>query len=138
MPQGSDSSWAQKLYQTHLSSSYFQKPKRPRDAFVVRHFAGKVGKAVAAQPLAGGARQRLRTSGRLVWSCWWRVLQCPAVLGVCGSCLHPPSPTAAVRVPGDVGAPHHLSLLWPFPSWGGPGTSPCWEGWSTSASLPQV
>ncbi|KAM6236035.1 unconventional myosin-Vb-like [Porphyrio hochstetteri] len=42
MPQGSDGSWAQKLYQTHLSSSYFQKPKRPKDAFVVCHFAGKV------------------------------------------------------------------------------------------------
>uniref|UniRef100_A0A8C8B6C4 Myosin motor domain-containing protein n=1 Tax=Otus sunia TaxID=257818 RepID=A0A8C8B6C4_9STRI len=37
-----DSSWAQKLYQTHLNSSHFQKPKRPRDAFVVCHFAGKV------------------------------------------------------------------------------------------------
>ncbi|PKK18560.1 unconventional myosin-Vb-like [Columba livia] len=35
MPQGSDGSWAQKLYQTHLSSSHFQKPKRPTDAFVV-------------------------------------------------------------------------------------------------------
>ncbi|KAM6040157.1 unconventional myosin-Vb-like [Theristicus caerulescens] len=42
MPQGSDGSWAQKLYQTHLSSSHFQKPKRPTDAFVVCHFAGKV------------------------------------------------------------------------------------------------
>ncbi|KFZ57982.1 Unconventional myosin-Vb, partial [Podiceps cristatus] len=42
MPQGSDGSWAQKLYQTHLSSSCFQKPKRPTDAFVVCHFAGKV------------------------------------------------------------------------------------------------
>ncbi|XP_055562731.1 unconventional myosin-Vb-like, partial [Falco cherrug] len=42
MPQGSDGSWAQKLYQTHLSSSYFQKPKRSTDAFVVCHFAGKV------------------------------------------------------------------------------------------------
>ncbi|KFM11331.1 Unconventional myosin-Vb, partial [Aptenodytes forsteri] len=42
MPQGSDRSWAQKLYQTHLSSSHFQKPKRPTDAFVVCHFAGKV------------------------------------------------------------------------------------------------
>ncbi|XP_071433939.1 unconventional myosin-Vb-like [Pithys albifrons albifrons] len=41
MPQGSDASWAQKLYQTHLSSSRFQKPKR-MDAFVVCHFAGKV------------------------------------------------------------------------------------------------
>ncbi|XP_050766755.1 unconventional myosin-Vb-like [Gymnogyps californianus] len=42
MPQGSDGSWAQKLYQTHLSSSQFQKPKRPMDAFVICHFAGKV------------------------------------------------------------------------------------------------
>ncbi|XP_072701972.1 unconventional myosin-Vb-like [Ciconia boyciana] len=42
MPQGSDGSWAQKLYQTHVSSSHFQKPKRPMDAFVVCHFAGKV------------------------------------------------------------------------------------------------
>ncbi|KAM9265441.1 unconventional myosin-Vb-like [Morus bassanus] len=42
MPQGSDGSWAQKLYQTHLNSSHFQKPKRPTDAFVVCHFAGKV------------------------------------------------------------------------------------------------
>ncbi|XP_021234446.1 unconventional myosin-Vb-like isoform X2 [Numida meleagris] len=42
MPQGSDGSWAQKLYQTHVGSSHFQKPKRPTDAFVVCHFAGKV------------------------------------------------------------------------------------------------
>ncbi|KAM9369032.1 unconventional myosin-Vb-like [Phaethornis superciliosus] len=42
MPQGNDGSWAQKLYQTHLDSSHFQKPKRPTDAFVVCHFAGKV------------------------------------------------------------------------------------------------
>ncbi|KFV13425.1 Unconventional myosin-Vb, partial [Tauraco erythrolophus] len=42
MPQGSDGSWAQKLYQNCLSSSHFQKPKRPTDAFVVCHFAGKV------------------------------------------------------------------------------------------------
>ncbi|KAM6294831.1 unconventional myosin-Va-like [Aegotheles albertisi] len=42
MPQSNDGSWAQKLYQTHLTNSYFQKPKRPRDAFVICHFAGKV------------------------------------------------------------------------------------------------
>ncbi|KAM6331896.1 unconventional myosin-Vb-like [Alca torda] len=42
MPQGNNGSWAQKLYQTHLGSSHFQKPKRPTDAFVVCHFAGKV------------------------------------------------------------------------------------------------
>uniref|UniRef100_A0A8B9TIT8 Myosin motor domain-containing protein n=1 Tax=Anas platyrhynchos TaxID=8839 RepID=A0A8B9TIT8_ANAPL len=45
MPQGSDGSWAQKLYQTHLGSSHFQKPKRPMDAFIVCHFAGKVGES---------------------------------------------------------------------------------------------
>ncbi|KFO93695.1 Unconventional myosin-Vb, partial [Buceros rhinoceros silvestris] len=37
MPQGSDGSWAQKLYRTHGSSSYFQKPKRPTDAFIVEY-----------------------------------------------------------------------------------------------------
>lgn len=62
MPQGSDGSWAQKLYLTHCGSSYFQKPKRPTDAFVVRHFAGKVGEAVAALPwqegLAAALHQR--------------------------------------------------------------------------------
>ncbi|NXW59659.1 MYO5B protein, partial [Eurystomus gularis] len=42
MPQGNDGSWAQKLYQTHLGSSHFQKPKGPTDAFIVCHFAGKV------------------------------------------------------------------------------------------------
>lgn len=57
MPQGSDGSWAQKLYQTHLSSSHFQKPKRPTDAFVVCHFAGKVGKAVTAQHWLGAQNQ---------------------------------------------------------------------------------
>ncbi|KFQ62256.1 Unconventional myosin-Vb, partial [Pelecanus crispus] len=49
MPQGSDGSWAQKLYQTHLGSSHFQKPKRPTDAFIVCHFAGQGGKAVEYQ-----------------------------------------------------------------------------------------
>lgn len=63
MPQGSDGSWAQKLYQTHLGSSYFQKPKRPTDAFVVCHFAGKVGEAVVVTALAGGARRWLCTNG---------------------------------------------------------------------------
>lgn len=65
MPQGSDGSWAQKLYQTHLNSSHFQKPKRPTDAFIVCHFAGKVGKVVAVQPWVGRAGQWLCTSGHL-------------------------------------------------------------------------
>lgn len=46
MPQGSDEGWAQKLYQTHLSISHFQKCERLVDAFIVSHFAGKVGNAV--------------------------------------------------------------------------------------------
>lgn len=53
MPQGSDGSWAQKLYQTHLGSSHFQKPKRPMDAFIVCHFAGKVGELQWWWHLAG-------------------------------------------------------------------------------------
>ncbi|KAH1175748.1 hypothetical protein KIL84_022273 [Mauremys mutica] len=43
MPKGSDASWAQKLYDKHLPhSSHFQKPKMSTEAFIVRHFAGKV------------------------------------------------------------------------------------------------
>ncbi|KGL95677.1 Unconventional myosin-Vb, partial [Charadrius vociferus] len=60
MPQGSDGSWAQKLYQTHLGSSYFQKPKRPTDAFVVCHFAGKAGKAVVVEYQCDGFVEKNR------------------------------------------------------------------------------
>ncbi|XP_008936568.1 PREDICTED: unconventional myosin-Vb-like, partial [Merops nubicus] len=42
MPQGNDTSWAQKLWRIHLGSSHFQRPRRHTDAFVVCHFAGKV------------------------------------------------------------------------------------------------
>ncbi|KAH1174526.1 hypothetical protein KIL84_008517 [Mauremys mutica] len=43
MPKGSDASWAQKLYDKHLHNSpHFQKPKMSTEAFIVRHFAGKV------------------------------------------------------------------------------------------------
>ncbi|XP_043392074.1 unconventional myosin-Vb isoform X2 [Chelonia mydas] len=43
MPNGSDVSWAQKLYDRHLHHSpHFQKPKMSTDAFIVHHFAGKV------------------------------------------------------------------------------------------------
>ncbi|XP_065809108.1 unconventional myosin-Va isoform X2 [Labrus bergylta] len=43
MPKGSDDSWAQKLYNTHLkTSSLFEKPRMSNRAFIVKHFADKV------------------------------------------------------------------------------------------------
>ncbi|XP_051975365.1 LOW QUALITY PROTEIN: unconventional myosin-Va-like [Xyrauchen texanus] len=43
MPSGSDDSWAQKLYNTHLKkSSHFEKPCMSNQAFIIQHFADKV------------------------------------------------------------------------------------------------
>ncbi|XP_067293105.1 unconventional myosin-Va isoform X3 [Pseudorasbora parva] len=43
MPKGSDESWAQKLYNTHLKkSSHFEKPRMSNAAFIILHFADKV------------------------------------------------------------------------------------------------
>uniref|UniRef100_A0A4W4FF91 Myosin VAb n=1 Tax=Electrophorus electricus TaxID=8005 RepID=A0A4W4FF91_ELEEL len=43
MPKGSDDSWAQKLYNSHLKkSSHFDKPRMSNKAFIVHHFADKV------------------------------------------------------------------------------------------------
>lgn len=43
MPKGSDESWAQKLYNTHLKkSSHFEKPRMSNKAFIMLHFADKV------------------------------------------------------------------------------------------------
>lgn len=43
MPKGSDESWAQKLYNTHLKkSSHFDKPRMSNTAFIIQHFADKV------------------------------------------------------------------------------------------------
>ncbi|XP_050955214.1 unconventional myosin-Va isoform X2 [Labeo rohita] len=43
MPRGSDESWAQKLYNTHLKkSSHFEKPRMSNKAFIILHFADKV------------------------------------------------------------------------------------------------
>uniref|UniRef100_A0A3Q3VV77 Unconventional myosin-Va n=1 Tax=Mola mola TaxID=94237 RepID=A0A3Q3VV77_MOLML len=43
MPKGSDDSWAQKLYNTHLkTSSLFEKPRMSNRAFIIQHFADKV------------------------------------------------------------------------------------------------
>uniref|UniRef100_A0A672MCY4 Unconventional myosin-Va-like n=1 Tax=Sinocyclocheilus grahami TaxID=75366 RepID=A0A672MCY4_SINGR len=43
MPKGSDDSWAQKLYNTHLKkSSHFEKPRMSNKAFIILHFADKV------------------------------------------------------------------------------------------------
>uniref|UniRef100_A0A4W3KJX6 Unconventional myosin-Va n=1 Tax=Callorhinchus milii TaxID=7868 RepID=A0A4W3KJX6_CALMI len=43
MPRGSDDSWAQKLYNTHLNkSALFKKPRMSNKAFIIQHFADKV------------------------------------------------------------------------------------------------
>ncbi|XP_076851437.1 unconventional myosin-Va isoform X5 [Brachyhypopomus gauderio] len=43
MPKGSDDSWAQKLYNTHLKTcALFQKPRMSNKAFIIQHFADKV------------------------------------------------------------------------------------------------
>ncbi|XP_043934765.1 unconventional myosin-Va isoform X4 [Protopterus annectens] len=43
MPKGSDSTWAQKLYNTHLKkSALFEKPRLSNKAFIIKHFADKV------------------------------------------------------------------------------------------------
>lgn len=43
MPKGSDESWAQKLYNTHLKkTSHFDKPRMSNKAFVIHHFADRV------------------------------------------------------------------------------------------------
>ncbi|XP_038646436.1 unconventional myosin-Vb isoform X2 [Scyliorhinus canicula] len=42
MPKGTDQSWAQKLYDLHSNSQYFQKPRMSNIAFVIIHFADKV------------------------------------------------------------------------------------------------
>lgn len=47
MPKGSDDSWAQKLYNTHLKTcSLFEKPRMSNRAFIIQHFADKVGLTV--------------------------------------------------------------------------------------------
>ena len=44
MPKGTDDSWAQKLYNTHLKTcSLFEKPRMSNRAFIIQHFADKVG-----------------------------------------------------------------------------------------------
>ncbi|XP_019389108.1 PREDICTED: unconventional myosin-Va isoform X10 [Crocodylus porosus] len=43
MPKGSDGSWAQKLYNTHLNKcALFEKPRMSNKAFIIQHFADKV------------------------------------------------------------------------------------------------
>ncbi|XP_072528418.1 unconventional myosin-Va isoform X2 [Salminus brasiliensis] len=43
MPKGSDDSWAQKLYNTHLKkSAHFDKPRMSNKAFIINHFADRV------------------------------------------------------------------------------------------------
>ncbi|XP_051896264.1 unconventional myosin-Va isoform X3 [Pristis pectinata] len=43
MPKGSDDTWAQKLYNTHLNkSALFHKPRMSNRAFIIQHFADQV------------------------------------------------------------------------------------------------
>ncbi|KAF7698761.1 hypothetical protein HF521_003503 [Silurus meridionalis] len=43
MPRGSDDTWAQKLYNTHLKTcALFEKPRMSNKAFIIQHFADKV------------------------------------------------------------------------------------------------
>ncbi|XP_056428303.1 unconventional myosin-Va isoform X1 [Hyla sarda] len=43
MPKGTDNTWAQKLYNTHLKTcSLFEKPRLSNVAFIIQHFADKV------------------------------------------------------------------------------------------------
>uniref|UniRef100_A0A8C9T924 Myosin VA n=1 Tax=Scleropages formosus TaxID=113540 RepID=A0A8C9T924_SCLFO len=43
MPKGSDDTWAQKLYNTHLKKCVlFEKPRMSNKAFIIQHFADKV------------------------------------------------------------------------------------------------
>uniref|UniRef100_A0A2K6K5Q1 Unconventional myosin-Va n=1 Tax=Rhinopithecus bieti TaxID=61621 RepID=A0A2K6K5Q1_RHIBE len=43
MPKGTDDTWAQKLYNTHLNKcTLFEKPRLSNKAFIIQHFADKV------------------------------------------------------------------------------------------------
>ena len=45
MPKGTDDTWAQKLYNTHLNKcALFEKPRLSNKAFIIQHFADKVRK----------------------------------------------------------------------------------------------
>ena len=43
VPKGTDQNWTQKLYDRHSGSQHFQKPRMSNKAFIVIHFADKVG-----------------------------------------------------------------------------------------------
>lgn len=43
VPKGTDQNWAQKLYDRHGGCQHFQKPRMSNTAFIVAHFADKVG-----------------------------------------------------------------------------------------------
>ncbi|XP_075467388.1 unconventional myosin-Vb-like isoform X2 [Ascaphus truei] len=47
MPKGSDASWAQKLYDRHLQTPHFHKPRLSCHSFTVQHFADMVEYACA-------------------------------------------------------------------------------------------
>lgn len=52
VPKGTDQNWAQKLYDRHSGSQHFQKPRMSNTAFIVVHFADKVGLCALCAPSA--------------------------------------------------------------------------------------
>lgn len=79
MPKGSDDSWAQKLYNTHLNKcALFEKPRMSNKAFIIKHFADKVRPfpavllscwCVGGHPGAAAGRDWAVTSLALLSSC---------------------------------------------------------------------
>lgn len=65
MPKGSDDTWAQKLYNTHLNKcALFEKPRLSNKAFIIKHFADKVRSFLLVSSFQmcrwGVVRERLR------------------------------------------------------------------------------
>lgn len=91
MPKGSDDSWAQKLYNTHLKTcSLFEKPRMSNRAFIIQHFADKVcfisvKTVLESQSQCFGhfgllLHQRINVAGRrFVFSLLQCLLQCSCV-----------------------------------------------------------
>lgn len=70
MPKGSDDSWAQKLYNTHLKTcSLFEKPRMSNRAFIIQHFADKVCFIIIAALFCVSVMNSLDSShfGESVW-----------------------------------------------------------------------
>lgn len=72
MPKGSDDTWAQKLYNTHLNKcALFEKPRMSNKAFIIKHFADKVRTCWVVQGRGswGGWLLLAATGQRHPWLC---------------------------------------------------------------------